>query len=195
MKQFNGFNAAHNVTPNEGQERLPVGSYVCKILSACCETMTNGNECLIISFDVAEGEHAGYYTKKYEAAKDAYPDAKYKGTYRIFAPSGDGSEKDGWTLNRFNKDIGAIEDSNNGFKWAWNEAALKGKTVGVVMRDREWEYNGNFGTMTEPAFLCSAESARAGLRKAKPKLLKKSASPASSATAGFYETTSEELPF
>ena len=43
-------------------------------------------------------------------------------------------------LDRFNLTMGAIMASNPGFNWNWNTDSLKGMTVGISVR--ESEYNG-----------------------------------------------------
>ena len=77
-------------------------------------------------------------------------------------PKDDGSDKDDWTKKNFNGAMYAVEASNNGFRWDWNEKTLEGKTVGVLFRNFEWEVNGKTGWSTECGMLIPAEDARTG---------------------------------
>ena len=47
-----------------------------------------------------------------------------------------------------------------GYHWDWNEAILKGKSVGVLFRNKEWEMNGNTGWTTECCALDSVKNIR-----------------------------------
>jgi hypothetical protein len=90
----------------------------------------------------------------------------------------------------------AIEQSNPGYTWDWDEKKLKGKKIGVIYRNREWEYNGNTGWTTEAGGSESVENIRAGkFKMLKDKPLKNKS--ASSASATDYEEagSEEELPF
>ena len=90
MKAFNGYKAEKAAT----REQLPVGGYVAKILDAEEVTYTWGSV-LVISFDIAEGEHAGFWKKDYQ--NQTGEDKKWRGTYRLTIPADDGSEKDEWS--------------------------------------------------------------------------------------------------
>ena len=49
-------------------EALPKGAYVIKIMNAVEKPTKNNNGTFLeISFDIAEGEYAGYYEKQYKA--------------------------------------------------------------------------------------------------------------------------------
>lgn len=189
IKQFNGASAEYN---SERFEPVPVGSYVARITGARLETDKQGAELLAVAVDIAEGDYAGYYKKRFDADRKTDPSAKFKGVVRYYIPTGDGSERDGWNVNKFNRLLGAVTASNAGFVWNWNEQSLIGKAVGLVYRPREWEFNGKSGMTTEIGMLCSVDDARKGKITLKPRMLNKTATPA--ASAAFKETV-EELPF
>lgn len=153
MKAFNGFEAKRSAA----REPLPAGGYVAKIMGAKEETYTWGSV-LVISFDIAEGEHKDFFATDYR--QNDREDKKWRGTYRLSVPKDDGSEKDGWTKRTFGGAIWAIEESNPGYHWDWNEAILKGKSVGVLFRNKEWEMNGNTDWTTECCALDSVENIR-----------------------------------
>lgn len=143
MKPFAGYETTR---PYSNIERLPAGGYVVKILDAE-EVEYSWGRVLVISFDVSEGEQKGFFQQNYEDQQ--VEDRKWKGTYRMNVPKEDGSKEDEWTARRFRTDIDAIQDSNPGYHWDWNEKDLKGKTVGALFRNKEYEYNGRRGFFTE----------------------------------------------
>ena len=156
MKAFNGFEAKKQ---GGEREKLPAGGYVAKIMNAE-EISYSWGSVLLISFDVIEGEYKDFFRRDYQ--ENANEDRKWRGTYRLTIPKDDGSEKDEWTKRTFGNAIWAIEDSNRGYTWDWNEAGLKNKTVGVLFRNREWEMSGNTGWTTECCKLTSADDIRNG---------------------------------
>ena len=143
MKKLNGFEKAR--TLGEPQEQLPVGGYILKILDVKFQNYDWG-DVIVLAFDIAEGEYAGFYKKNFEA--QTQEDKKWKGTYRMNVPKDDGSKQDEFTMSKFKTDIEAIEDSNSGYHWDWDESKFKGKTVGAVFQNREWEMNGSTGFYT-----------------------------------------------
>ena len=169
MKKLNGFEKAR--TLGEPQEQLPVGGYILKILDVKFQNYEWG-DVIVLAFDIAEGEYAGFYKKNFDA--QTQEDKKWKGTYRMNVPKDDGSKQDEFTMSKFKTDIEAIEDSNSGYHWDWDESKFKGKTVGAVFQNREWEMNGNTGFYTACYGLKSTEAIRSGKFKIpKDKLLKK----------------------
>lgn len=179
----------------EGKEVLPAGAYVAKIVSARVDENSYGSS-LVIAFDIAEGQFKDFFKKDFD--NNPREDKKWRGVYRIFLPKDDGSEKDEWTKRTLGNALYAIEDSNNGYKWAWEESTLKGKSVGVAYRNKEWEYNGNRGWTTECGKLVSVEDVRNGkVKPLKDRPLKNA--PATSATNtsadAFADVKDEELPF
>lgn len=169
MQAFKSYETAK--APVQGGERLPAGGYILVIKNAEEVALSDGGRKLRISFDIAEGEYKGFYADNYRAQRDE--DKKWKGNYDAFVPKEDGSEKDGWTANAFKGTTTAIEESNSGYHWDWDETKLKGKTVGGVFGNKEYEINGNRGFYTDCRFLTSVENIRSGKFKLpKDKLLK-----------------------
>lgn len=117
-------------------EQLPKGGYVCKIIGAKIQENEYG-QCIKIAFDIAEGEFKDFYQKKYDA--NTNEDKKWSGTFLLNVPTDDGSEKDGWTKRRFRTFTDALEDSNAGYHFDWDETKFKGKQVGFVFNYREWQ--------------------------------------------------------
>lgn len=185
MEKFDGFKAEQTLW----NEPLPAGGYVAQIFGAKEESYDWGNV-LVISFDIAEGKYAGYFNDLYKNTDR--DDKKWKGHYRLTVPK-EGSQYFESNRRIFNNAIWAIEESNSGYHWDWNEAGLKGKFIGVLFRNREWEYNGSTGWTTECGAVTSVEKIRTGdFKIPKDKPLKKVDAPADNFT---HLATDEDLPF
>jgi len=180
--------------PAGEKQKLPVGSYVAKIIKAKAEDTPWGAQRLNIAFDIVEGEHKGFFQAEFDANTD--PNKKWKGTFRANVPTGDGSERDGWTQRSFNNLIWALEASNKGFVFDWDEAKLSGKLVGVSFRNEEWEINGKTGWTTRCWEMVEADLVRAGkARLGKDKPLKKKEEPAQAAFPTTETADDNDLPF
>lgn len=128
MKKFNGY---EETQAYRGFEKLPEGGYVTKIQNVKYMEGKNGNsDMIILAFDVIEGEHKDYFKNQFESQTGE--DKKWKGTFTIYCPKDDGSEKDGWTKRSFKTIMEDIEASNPGYAWNWDENTLKNKIFGVI---------------------------------------------------------------
>ena len=154
--------------PSGGKETLPADGYVCNILSARVESGDWGDT-LVITHDVAEGEYAGIFKRDY--VNNPREDKKWRGTFRLRLPKNDGSEQDTWKKRSLSNFLWAIEQSNPGFTFDWDEKKLEGKKIGLLYRNKEWEFGGNRGWTTEAAGTESIDNIRDGkfrLPKDKP---------------------------
>ena len=89
MKKFNGYDETQAY---RGFEKLPVGGYIVKIQNVRFMEGKNGNSDMItLAFDVTEGEYKDYFKKQFES--QTTEDKKWKGTFTIYCPKDDGSEK------------------------------------------------------------------------------------------------------
>jgi len=106
----------------EGSQLLKAGIYLAKIV----EVQDVGEKnYLRISFDIAEGEFKNNF--KNQNTGDRWP---YLGTIiRSYKDS---------ALTWFKAFITAIEKSNEGFVWKWNEKDLVGKSFVVVYGEEEY---------------------------------------------------------
>lgn len=111
-------------------ETLEPGGYICKILNAEVSLSKTGKQMLTLSYDIAEGEKKDYFKKQYEA--NTNENKKWKGKYWQLV--------EGESTKYFKGMIKAIEDSNPGFKFNFNENELKGKYFGGIF-GREEFYN------------------------------------------------------
>ena len=194
------FQIDRNNVYKEGSEQLPTDkAYVCEIKGAKEVDYTTDSGYRVhrvdIALDVCEGEYEGFYQKKFDDSQDE--DKKWKGVVKLNIPKFDGTEKDNWTVKSFNTQFVAIEDSNPGYTWNNVLDSLKGKKIGLVLRDKEWEFNGNRGFYSEPYKLISVANARAQkFRKPNTKYL--SSERTGDVASGFTpisNTVDEELPF
>ena len=156
MKKLKGYESAK---PYSEQERLPAGGYILRVLNVEYQENDWG-DVIILSFDIAEGEYKGFYNENYE--NQASEDKKWKGNYRLRVPADDGSDEDAWKQRRFKTIIAAFEDSNNGFHWDWDEQKLKGKVIGGIFNNKEYDYNGHTGFFTNCHSLTPVEKIRSG---------------------------------
>ena len=175
------------------REILPAGGYVCEIKSAKEEVFDWGSR-LALAIDVVEGEYAGFFKKDFDG--NDREDRKWRGIYRISIPKDDGSEMDGWTKRTFNNFIWAVQESNPGYTWNWDEKTLKGKKLGVIYRNREWEVDGKTGWTTEAGGAASVEDIRTGkFKPLKDKPLKNRPVQNAGGSAPDTVDSSDDLPF
>lgn len=182
------FDGAHAEKLSNGAA-LPAGGYVARIESAKVETYTWGNV-LVIALDIAEGNHTGHFRKMFDENSD--PNKKWKGIFRLTIPN----EKSKFFVSEkrsFNNFIFALETSNNGYHFDWDEKRLKGLLFGALYRNKEFlAENGKKIMTTECGGCTDILSIKDGsFTPLKDKLLKDE--PARSETTDvFYD---DDLPF
>lgn len=156
MKQFKGFGRKESVE----WEQLPKGAYVIKLLNVKEEANKNSSGThLAIAFDIAEGDYKGFYKKSFD--NDTREDKKWPNDAVIYinCPE-DNSEQ--WVVDNFNKFMTAVEDSNEGYHWGWDESTLKNKLVGAKFCIEQSEYNGNIYDHTKAKWFLKAQKVRDG---------------------------------
>ncbi len=145
-------------------ETLKAGGYICKIVGAKAETSQAGNEMLVLALDIAEGEHKGYFQRRFEDAKKQNTDVNKQvkwsnnGTHRIMKLDKEGK------CNKFFKGFGTIiEESNSGYKWTGNEESLKDKVLGCIFGEEEYEkMDESIGTAVKVKFIRSVKCIQDG---------------------------------
>lgn len=134
MKEFENFNR------EDANNSLRLKPMIVEVVI----TNINDNaekEYLEVSIDINEGEYKGYFSKLDRKVINSY--RSYKETARKF----------------FTRFIVAIEKSNPGYTWNWNEKSLIGKKlIGVF---GEEEYEGNDGTIKTSVKLVDFRSTEA----------------------------------
>lgn len=156
IKQYSGYAAKKS---GGAREILPAGGYVARIVSAKVDSTQWGDK-LIVAFDIAEGDYREFFKKDFDG--NVNEDKKWRGVYRLSIPADDGSEQDEWKKRSFNNFAFALENSNQGYVWDWDESKLKGKLFGVLFRAKEWEINNRTGWTTEACSSIDAQSIRDG---------------------------------
>ena len=190
MKPINNWD---NVQAAGNIETLPAGAYVCEIMQAK-ETKNKNSDGthLEISFDVCEGDYKGFFQQDWKGQDRE--DKFWRGIIRQNIPN-EQSAKYILQCRFFKRFTNALEDSNPGYHWDWNEAALKGKKIGVVFGEREREsQKGTVYTVTDATEMISVEDVKNGKFKVpEKKRLQRTAS-----SAGFTpldDVDDGDLPF
>ena len=93
---------------------LPAGGYVCRILAVGVDKTDGGKQFIKLCIDVAEGEHAGFFQKRYQADASSQYGQKWKGVYKIWLPtfSGD-NDKYMREIAEYKGELNAISRANH----------------------------------------------------------------------------------
>lgn len=203
MKKFGGYDDAKKQAQASGTMKLPAGGYVCKVIGVKYNNGQEGySDFIEIQFEIAEGDFKGFFQKQYEA--NTNEDKKYKGRTKIYIPTDDGSERDGWTKRSFAGWTNAFEESNEGYSWDWDEKKWKGKLVGIVFGETGTVIGGREVVYTEARFAVAADRIRSGNYPAAKFKTKEgytgngASEPSTSSSDGFVNIPDgvvEELPF
>lgn len=183
MRKINDF---ENVQENSGGdfEKLPAGGYICKIKSV---SDVPEKEYLKIEFDIADGKYKNWYADINKRT------SKWYGNFiRSYKESATGF---------FKGFITAIEESNPGYKWNWQEQTLVGKWVGLVIAYEE--YLNNDGDVRQRTYVAqnrSGQKIKAGdFTVPELKKLKQATKSSPSARPGFdamdMKEIDEDMPF
>ena len=163
-------------------KRLPAGAYACKIIEVVDKPELEYHE---VYFDIAEGEFKGYF-----AALQANTGKNYGVMRRSYKAN---------ALPFFKGYIKAIEKSNPGYKWNWDEKTLNGKFCAINFRDEEYFKDGEVKVMAKPEEVRSLQSLRAGEIKPLPLKKYEGELPVSSETVSAVkppvEISDDDLPF
>jgi hypothetical protein len=143
---------------------IPAGGYVCEIKFARADTTkphpdgSGGEPMLVLAIDIAEGPHKGFYERRYQSDRGQDPNSKWRGVYNQMLYMNNA------VSGYFKGLMTAIERSNPGYHWDWNEAGLKGKKVGFIFREEEYvNGRGETRTITKPAFPRDVDTIRKGV--------------------------------
>lgn len=119
----------------DGFPKLPAGAYIAKITAV---EDISAKEYLKVSYDIAQGEFAGYYSK----GREEHPDWEWFGAYvKSYKPK---------ALPMFKRFCSAVTKSNNGYTFDGgavnsDEQTLVGKKIGLLFGEEE--YYGNDGEL------------------------------------------------
>ncbi len=194
MKRLNNYDSAQAYSD---RDKLPVGGYILKILDVKYQEGDSGkSDIIILSFDIAEGDYKDFFRRDYN--NNTNEDRKWRGTYRIWVPTDDGSDNDNRTMRRFKTIMSDFEDSNKGYHWDWNEQSLKGKLIGGIFNNREYNFNGRHGFYTNCYGLTTVDKIRNNTFKMPGDSLLKNSSANSSSGSDWMnvpEGSDDSLPF
>lgn len=159
MKKIDNWDSVQEA--GNGFETLPIGGYVCEIIKACEKPNKTGNGShLEIWFDIADGEHKGFFTKDYKAQTSE--DKFWRGAFYQNIPD-ETSDKYAIQCQFFKRFTNAVEASNDGYHWEWDEKTLKGKRIGIVFGEVERESkNGTRYMITRPDSVVSVQAVEDG---------------------------------
>ncbi len=129
MRAINNF---ENVQASTGEFNKPTaGGYCIEILAVKdvpLDEKTGKGDYLKIDYDICHGNFAGYF---------ALQNDKFGGDWRAnFIRSYKET-----AAGMFKHFINCVEESNAGYKWAWDEKSLVNKYVGVVLGEEEYRKN------------------------------------------------------
>lgn len=160
MEKIQGYDEAQAITGE--YERVEAGGYICEIIGAKEETSQSGKKMLVLAIDIADGEHKGYFQKRWEESKKINNDPNKKVKYPSNATYRQMLEGD--KAAGFLKGImTSLEESNNNFKWDWDEKKLKGLKCGAIFGEEEYQkYDGKIGTTTKIRWIRSVQAIEDG---------------------------------
>lgn len=163
MNKPQGYEEAQSFTGDF--EQLELGGHICQITGVKIENTPNtGAEVLVIAFDIAEGEQAGFYQRRFDEDRKTNKEAKWKGVYRQFTQ--------GNSTPYFKGMIENIEKSNEGYKFNFDEKSLVGKVFGGVFgREQYKAQNGKLKFATKCMAIRTVETIRNGIEAPADKLL------------------------
>lgn len=174
MKQIKDFDT---IQAAGSFERPQAGGYVCAIRKV--EDHPD-KQYLALEFDIVEGKWKGYAADAAERAGfwplrcNRFYGAKAVGFFKAF--------------------IEAVQNTNKGYTWNWDEKSLIGKGVGIVFRDEEYiDRNGQLRHSIAPFEFKTANEIREGaFTIPEPKRV---TAAATSAAPAAYAEDDTELPF
>lgn len=175
-------------------ETLPAGGYICEIISARVE-MGKYSEQMVLALDIAEGEKKAFFKRQHEKKKGVNPSAKWPCVFYQSTLNQEG------TANGYFKGlIKSVEESNGSYQWEWDEATLKGKRVGFVFQEQEWQGDDmKIRTNTKPIQARSVSAIMDGVPVPEPKKLvpvaTRTFTSQQSVESGFTQVDEDELPF
>jgi len=139
-------------------------------------------EYLIISFEISAGEFIGYYGEM----------------KRIFGGEWKGIKNCSYketALPFFKGTMTAIEKSNSGYIWDWNEKSLIGKKAIMVYQEEDWEKDDEIITTVKPFRFASLEEYKEGIKIPTKKTVSASKTTAVTTETKKTEVADKDLPF
>ena len=174
------------------RENLPVGGYVAKILNAE-EISYSWGAVLLVSFDISEGQYKDFFANDYKGQDRE--DKKWRGTYRLRILTMTEASKTAGLKDHSTMPCTVSRTETLVITGTGTRTTLKGKTVGVLFRNKEWEKDSKTGWFTECcALACIGDIRDGNFKTPKDKPLKDK----ETSSGGFAEIPSSpdsDLPF
>ena len=198
MRRYSNYGEARAMTGGHG---LAAGGYVLGIIAAQEKISKSGKPMLALQIDIAEGDERGYFMQLAQSNNGSWPGT---GVYYIMLPEDPNVPADDQTLRRLKGIIAAIEESNPGYTWNWDERTLRGKKIGSLWRKEEFiTQQGNSAWSTKCCVLLPVDKIRSGefqVPKDKPLAESAARSAGFTSNAGFTPidpgtVTDDDLPF
>jgi len=142
MRRVENWDSIQAVTG--GGEQLPAGIYKVGIVSASAGVTQTGKEKLVLALEVTEGDYQGIFSRKFKAKKQYNEKAQWPCLFHQVT--------EGDSIGRYKGLIMAIEASNPGYHWDFDETTLKGKICGCIFREEEYigQRDGKVHTSCKP---------------------------------------------
>lgn len=168
-------------------QRLTPGGKICTIINAYeTKAKSSGRPMLAIEFDILEGSEAGYYRELFGKYK-----GNWKGVYRQNTEDAEGN-----CSPFFKGMISSIEESNDRYKFDFNEKTLVGKRFGGIFGEEEYIANdGEVKTSVKLLSIRSVETIRSGDFAVPPKKLIAPSTTRQVDSSGFADISSDDIPF
>jgi hypothetical protein len=163
MLKPQGWDEAETITGE--YEQIKLGGHICIIKKAVTEKSKNGKNILLIYFDIADGINKGFYSRQHENdKKNNKKDIKWYGVYRQLI--------EGNGIPFFKGIIKSIEESNQGYKFDFNEEWLKNKYFGGIFGREEYVNNkGEYKFATKCMYIRSVQAIKEGVEIPKDRLI------------------------
>ena len=154
MEKVQGYEEAQAITGE--YERLNAGGYICKIISAKEEKSKSGKRMLVLALDIVEGDKKDFFRNRFN--DNSSPDKKWPAG-AIYRQMLEGEKAAGFLKGLMT----SLEESNDGFKWDWDEKKLVDLKCGAIFGEEEYEkMDGSVGTTTKVKFIRTIKAIQDG---------------------------------
>lgn len=111
---------------------LPIGAYECKIINAVeNHNEESGKTTLKVMVDIASGEYKDYFKKRYDS--NTAIDRKWDNNATKYLAF------EGENTSFFKGFITTVENSNDNYKWNWDETTLRDKKIVGVFQYEQYK--------------------------------------------------------
>ena len=161
IKRFSDYN---EVKTGTDYKRLPKGGYIMLIRDAYTTQTSKGKDAVIVEADIAEGDYRGFFTDRHNADTRAEKEWPFQGRMVLTIPTDDGSKGDNYLKTLLKRFTTALEESNPGYVFDWDEKKFIGKRIGAVYGLEEYKdkKSGDYKMSARWSFVCSVQDIKTG---------------------------------